>query len=620
MSILLQGLTKRFGNLPVVENVSLEIADGELFVLLGASGSGKSTILRLIAGLALPDNGRIVLHGRDVTRLPPQRRGTGFVFQNYSIFRHMSVAENIEFGLKIRKMPPGERSRRRDELLELVGLTGLGARYAHQISGGQQQRVALARALAYEPNVLLLDEPFGALDVKIRAQLRRSLKQIQRQLGVTTIMVTHDQEEAFELADRIGVIERGRLLEIGDPESLYRRPQSAFVATFLGSGTVLTGRVTHGTACFGSFELPIPPDSPHEDGARVQVLLRPEQIVLSDARPAGDRPIIGQGTVIEQLFAGATRRVRLRLPRVPGVRQTAPRLPFGEQGLLIDALLPADAPIAASDYWLSARGWHILKPPQMRLLVVQTTHESLPSPRLMTQLTHQLHATVTLLGVASDPDAAAPLQQSLLSQVALLGPQAETRARHGDPVEQIAAEQAESLYDLLILPVAGHESRGGLDPLALGVLERANAVWATPILLLRHGRAAINRVLICTAAGEPGKSDVRVGGRLARRLGAAVTLLHVTRPGATIAPQAQEHLRRAVATLLAMDVEADSRTRAAASPVEGILAEAQAGDYDLIVLGSHGPVARSIFGRDDVALQVAARFERPVLIVPDESV
>src|SRR6266498_2997186 len=266
MPITVESLSKRFGRSAVLDGVSLEVNDGELFVLLGASGSGKSTILRLIAGLTPADEGRIILDGRDVTNLPPQRRGTGFVFQNYSIFRHMSVAENIEFGLKIRRVPPDERARKRDELLDLVGLMGLGSRYADQLSGGQLQRVALARALAYEPSVLLLDEPFGALDVRIRGQLRRSLKEIQRRLGVATILVTHDQEEAFELADRIGVLERGRLLEVGGGEELYAKPRSLFTATFLGAGTVLVGRAEAGRARFGELSLPIPTDTPHDDG------------------------------------------------------------------------------------------------------------------------------------------------------------------------------------------------------------------------------------------------------------------------------------------------------------------------------------------------------------------
>src|SRR4029077_3898470 len=228
MSISLENVTKRFATQVPVDRVSLEVETGELFVLLGASGSGKSTILRMISGLTLPDEGTIRLAGNDVTFLPPQRRDIGFVFQNYSIFRHMTVEENIEFGLRIRGVPSAERRKRREELLDLVGLGGLGGRFENQLPRAQRQSRALARALAYRPRVLLLDEPFGALDVKIRAQLRQSLKEIQQRLGVTTILVTHDQEEAFELADRIGVLERGRLLEVGASEDLYARPHSLF--------------------------------------------------------------------------------------------------------------------------------------------------------------------------------------------------------------------------------------------------------------------------------------------------------------------------------------------------------------------------------------------------------
>ena len=207
MSIILDNVTKTYGKQTIVDNVSLEIKTGELFVLLGASGSGKSTLLRMIAGLLPADNGSVSLDGRDVTDLPPQARNTGFVFQNYSLFRQMTTAQNIGFGLDIRKQPRAVVDKRVNELLQLIGLGGLGDRMPWQLSGGQQQRVALARALAYEPSVLLLDEPFGALDVKIRAQLRQNLREIQKALNVTTILVTHDQDEAFELADRIGIIE-----------------------------------------------------------------------------------------------------------------------------------------------------------------------------------------------------------------------------------------------------------------------------------------------------------------------------------------------------------------------------------------------------------------------------
>ncbi len=236
MSIVLEQLTKRYEGYPVVNRVSLEIPDGEFFVLIGPSGSGKSTVLRMIAGLNTVDRGRIWLHRREVTHLPPQQRGVGFVFQHYALFEHMSVADNVEFALKIRRVKPAERRRRRDELLELVGLAGLGRRMPDQLSGGQQQRVALARALAHQPEVLLLDEPFGALDAKIRVELRRALRAIQKELRITSIFVTHDQEEAFELADRLGVMNHGRLLEVGQPAELYQRPQTEFAATFLGTG------------------------------------------------------------------------------------------------------------------------------------------------------------------------------------------------------------------------------------------------------------------------------------------------------------------------------------------------------------------------------------------------
>jgi len=304
MSIVLENVTKRYGKLVTVDRVSLEVQAGELFVLLGASGSGKSTVLRMIAGLTSPDEGVIRVSGKDVTRLSPQARDVGFVFQNYSIFRHMTVAENIEFGLRVRKAPTATREQRREELLDLVGLGGLGGRYESQLSGGQRQRVALARALAYKPTVLLLDEPFGALDVMIRGQLRHSLREIQKTLGVTTILVTHDQEEAFELGHRIGVVERGRLLEIGEPENLYERPRSLFVATFLGAGAILVGGSKGDRVELGGLSLPIPPEVPHEEGDRVRVLVRPEQISLVEQQPASPVPTLGRGHIVEETFAG----------------------------------------------------------------------------------------------------------------------------------------------------------------------------------------------------------------------------------------------------------------------------------------------------------------------------
>ena len=217
MSITIDQVSKLYHGVPVVNDVTIEIRTGEFFVLLGPSGSGKSTLLRALAGLSHIDHGRIALHGRDVTELPARARGVGLVFQHYALFRHMTVADNIEFALRVRRMRAAERRRRRQELLGLVALEGYDDRYPSQLSGGQQQRVAVARALAHEPAVLLLDEPFGALDAKIRVELRETVRAVQRRLGMTTILVTHDQEEAFALADRIGVMQMGRLLEIGTP-------------------------------------------------------------------------------------------------------------------------------------------------------------------------------------------------------------------------------------------------------------------------------------------------------------------------------------------------------------------------------------------------------------------
>jgi sulfate transport system ATP-binding protein len=217
MSITLDQVTKRYQGVPVVNDVSLDVGEGEFYVLLGPSGSGKSTLLRAIAGLTGIDHGRISLHGRDVTNTSARRRGVGLVLQNYALFRHMTVAENIEVALRVRRVRTHERRLRRKELLRLVALEGLDDRLPAQLSGGQQQRVAVARALAHKPEVLLLDEPFGALDAKIREELRRTIRQVQRELKITTILVTHDQHEAFALADRIGVMNLGRLLESAEP-------------------------------------------------------------------------------------------------------------------------------------------------------------------------------------------------------------------------------------------------------------------------------------------------------------------------------------------------------------------------------------------------------------------
>src|SRR5213083_1378323 len=234
MSITATGVSRRFGEFVALDDVSLELPGGSLTALLGPSGSGKSTLLRVVAGLERPDGGTVVIDGRDATALPPQRRGVGFVFQHYAAFKDMTVRENVAFGLKVRRRPRHEVRRRVDELLELVQLPGLADRYPAQLSGGQRQRMALARALAVEPQVLLLDEPFGALDARVRAELRAWLRRLHDEVHVTTVLVTHDQEEAMEVADRIVVLDKGRVQQVGGPRELYEEPQNEFVMTFVG--------------------------------------------------------------------------------------------------------------------------------------------------------------------------------------------------------------------------------------------------------------------------------------------------------------------------------------------------------------------------------------------------
>src|SRR6201991_2979100 len=312
MSITLDQVTKRYQGVPVVNDVSVEIGEGEFFVLLGPSGSGKSTLLRAIAGLTGVSHGRIALHGRDVTHTSARDRGVGLVFQNYALFRLMTVADNIEFALRVRRMKAADRRQRRQELLRLVALEGMDQRLPGQLSGGQQQRVAVARALAHKPEVLLLDEPFGALDAKIREELRRTIRQVQRELGITTVLVTHDQEEAFALADRIGVMNLGRLLEMGSPDELYARPATRFVATFLGAANLLLALQTRNGIQFSAVAQPDShvPERRHGVGREHEVVavVRPEEVELAPNRETLGSRYLAQGIVEEMVFTGALER------------------------------------------------------------------------------------------------------------------------------------------------------------------------------------------------------------------------------------------------------------------------------------------------------------------------
>ncbi|MEJ2816682.1 sulfate/molybdate ABC transporter ATP-binding protein [Caulobacter sp. CCG-8] len=282
MTISIRSVEKKFGRYPALNHVDLEIADGELVALLGPSGSGKTTLLRTIAGLEFPDAGQVLFEGEDVTFASAAARRVGFVFQQYALFKHMTVARNIAFGLDVRKgkdkPPKAEIARRVDELLKLVELDGLGKRYPSQLSGGQRQRVALSRALAVQPSVLLLDEPFGALDATVRKSLRKELRRVHDATGVTTIFVTHDQEEALGLADRVAILNAGRIEQIGTPDEVHDNPATPFVCGFVGEanrfeGTVSGGRFTSGAVSFAA--------NGARDGAAVG-FVRPHDFALDD--------------------------------------------------------------------------------------------------------------------------------------------------------------------------------------------------------------------------------------------------------------------------------------------------------------------------------------------------
>jgi sulfate transport system ATP-binding protein len=292
MSIEVTNITKRFGAFTALNDVSLLIPTGELVALLGPSGSGKTTLLRIIAGLEHQDVGAVTFHGEDASNVHTRDRNVGFVFQHYALFRHMTVFENIAFGLRvrprIRRPDNAEITARVTKLLNLVQLENLATRYPSQLSGGQRQRVALARALAVEPKVLLLDEPFGALDAKVRKELRAWLRRLHDEISVTSVFVTHDQEEALEVSDRVVVMNGGKIEQVGTPEEVYAKPATSFVYNFLGNVNIFHGRVADGKVHFGDMELPLPQvdASARANGDKASVFVRPHLLDLTMSAPA----------------------------------------------------------------------------------------------------------------------------------------------------------------------------------------------------------------------------------------------------------------------------------------------------------------------------------------------
>ncbi len=344
VSLTLQGITRKFGDVTAVDDVSLEIARGELFFLLGPSGCGKTTLLRLVAGFYAPDRGSILFDDQDVTRTPPHRRNTGMVFQNYALWPHMSVRENVAYGLVLRKVPSSEQRDRVSEALGMVRMDAYGERSPNQLSGGQQQRVALARALVIQPDVVLLDEPLSNLDARLRLEMRDEIRRIHDETGTTMVYVTHDQKEALSMADRMAVMDVGAVAQTGDPRSIYARPASAFVADFIGETNFVAGRLTRTETplsvetAVGVLHSTVEPAEGLSLGDEVVCSVRPEAIRVSEPDAAGgeDGNVL-DGVVQQTVYLGDHEQYSVRLSdgtlvklvdHHPGRRRAGPGAPI----------------------------------------------------------------------------------------------------------------------------------------------------------------------------------------------------------------------------------------------------------------------------------------------------
>jgi nucleotide-binding universal stress UspA family protein len=411
------------------------------------------------------------------------------------------------------------------------------------------------------------------------------------------------------------VLDRGRLLEEGTARDLYERPRSHFVATFLGAGTVLVGRAESDRAEFGAFSLPIPSDVPHENGARVLVLCRPENVAVASDPDSLQGPRLGQGRIVEETFSGPVRRIRMRLARTPRLRQIAPVPGFGEEGLLVDALIPADRPLPEGEVWAGLDGWKILERPAPRILAADRP-DSPAAVAAALALAVPLRGAVTILGVAAEPAQIDAAGADIRGRVERLGGvRAETKVRAGKLDAQLVAEQSEFVYDMLMLDGIERRGKAARSRAALArIIEQAS----TPMILLKRPWELPQRILVCTAVGEPGKTVIRMAGWLARNIGASVTLFH-----ANLAeeepPFVRAHLERGLAALRGLDVPCDLSIERSATPAEGILAASRRHDVGMIAMGGHGPRSRSVFVRDDVTMQIVAASDKPILIVPESA-
>ena len=339
----LQNLHRDFGTVKALDGIEIQLGEGEFLSLLGPSGCGKTTALRLVAGFDRPNEGRIVVDGKDVTNVAPNKRDMGMVFQAYSLFPNMTARQNVEYGLRIRGRDKADRRKRVAELLELVGLGHAGDRYPHQLSGGMQQRVALARALAIEPRVLLLDEPLSALDAKVRVQLREEIRRIQLELGITTLYVTHDQEEALSVSDHVAVMYGGRIEQMGSPAEMYSSPATPFVAEFIGTMNRFEGTIVDGGVDHGGKMLRIEAANGRPKGQRVLVLVRPETVGVARANGAAPTGNTLVGDVVTQTFLGPVTRLKILGDGVDVIADVPTQIALGlPVGTRVSAALPAD--------------------------------------------------------------------------------------------------------------------------------------------------------------------------------------------------------------------------------------------------------------------------------------
>jgi len=586
MSIELDQVTKRYQGVPVVNDVSISVAEGEFLVLLGPSGSGKSTLLRAIAGLTEINRGRVSLHGRDVTHVNAREREVGFVFQHYALFRHMTIGENIEFALRVRHAKAAERRARRQELLRLVALEGMDDRLPAQLSGGQQQRIAVARALAHRPKVLLMDEPFGALDAKIREELRRTIRQIQRELGISTILVTHDQEEAFALADRIGVMHQGRLLECGKPDDLYTRPATRFVSTFLGAANLLLGYRSKDGIRFAPPANPAPADAPPV--YEIVTVLRPEEVEMASERKELKATFVGHARVEEVLFGGAVERLRVRMQDRGTVASAVKgAAAASEDGTLIEVTrtLPEKRQLPVTPgqrVALGARRIHVLPTPVSSFSVVAATEED--CARI----------------------AAAPLLQALSTRMV-------TRVNHR--VEPTIGE-----------PPTGKAARA-LAPPGVAAVESGPGGAARVEWLLRHGASQVlcldperpvpTRVVIHAASDAALRPTMAVASSLLRNLPVEAAFLDIQSPALPAEGRATQlrHLldaRSEAAAVHGLDVRTELRFGDSATELSRELA---AEDIALLIVGL--PLAPTDAWQKllPIAKLLDARGGDPVLIV-----